>query len=212
MFLLFCCDEPPSFHVNLFMLVNREAADEEEVLIETTGEEAAEGAAASSTAAAPVSTTVPVSAVSAAQQAALDRAKVTLQLLKLSKLLLILFEFVQELVRKMSGVDAARRQAEIIAAQLGGKSGATGSLMDHCQDELEINDYPPLARRKVQQKETLEHVTELTGVAIISRGEYIDPAKKPEANKRKLYVHLANSCDFVFVELTRFVRSLLGTC
>jgi hypothetical protein len=54
---------------------------------------------------------------------------------------------------------------------------------------LEINDYPPVARRKVTHRETLESVTEMTGVAIKQRGEFAESGKRPEIGKRKLYVN-----------------------
>jgi len=129
------------------------------------------GTATEASAAAAAATSTATAAASPAQLAALEKAK--------------------DLAKKMSGVDAARRQAELIAATLSGKptaATAAPSLMDHCSDELEINDYPLQARKKVQARDTLERVVEMTGVAIISRGEYIDPTKKAEPGKRKLYV------------------------
>jgi ATP-dependent RNA helicase DDX46/PRP5 len=146
---------------------------EEEVgMLEEEGEAKADaGSVTEGPAAAAAAPSATMAAASSAQLAALEKAK--------------------DLAKKMSGVEAARRQAELIAAQLSGKptaAAAAPSLMDHCSDELEINDYPLQARKKVQARDTLERVVEMTGVAIISRGEYIDPTKKPEPGKRKLCV------------------------
>lgn len=153
------------------MCVCSEAEEEAGVLEEEAEAKAEAGPGTEAPAAAAAAPGAAPAAASSAQLAALEKAK--------------------DLAKKMSGVEAARRQAELIAAQLGGKptaAAAAPSLMDHCSDELEINDYPLQARKKVQARDMLERVVEMTGVAIISRGEYIDPTKKPEPGKRKLYV------------------------
>lgn len=58
----------------------------------------------------------------------------------------------------------------------------------HFEEELEINDYPQQARWKVTHRETMNAVNELTGCAVISRGQYFPPGKEPEpgSNIRKL--------------------------
>jgi hypothetical protein len=50
----------------------------------------------------------------------------------------------------------------------------------HFSDELEINDFPQQARWKVTHRETMNTINELTGCAIISRGQYFPPGKEPE--------------------------------
>ncbi len=66
--------------------------------------------------------------------------------------------------------------------------GAAAPVASYFSDELEINDYPVQARRKVTQKNVLDEITEKTGVAIISRGAYIAPGKKLEGAERRLHL------------------------
>lgn len=42
----------------------------------------------------------------------------------------------------------------------------------HFTDKIEINDYPQQARWKITQKSTVNEVVEITGVAIITKGEW----------------------------------------
>mmetsp|Transcript_7732 Transcript_7732/g.11479 ORF Transcript_7732/g.11479 Transcript_7732/m.11479 type:complete len:1173 (+) Transcript_7732:111-3629(+) len=81
---------------------------------------------------------------------------------------------------------AAMNRAKMIAMQMGGGKSGDGEM--HYMEELEINDYPPQARKKVTQRQTLDDVTERTGVAIISRGSYVPPGKKLEIGERKLFL------------------------
>ncbi|KAJ1438172.1 P-loop containing nucleoside triphosphate hydrolase protein [Ochromonadaceae sp. CCMP2298] len=97
----------------------------------------------------------------------------------------------------MGGGDAVAR-AKAIALQMtaaaaglsrGGGSTSTGAEPEqHFSDELEINDYPPQARRKITNKNAIDDVIERTGVAIIARGSYIPPGKKLEAGERRLHL------------------------
>ena len=83
-------------------------------------------------------------------------------------------------------VAAKYRVARVVqerASAGGGKRNAKG----HYQEILDINDYPPLARRKVTMKNGLDRVIESTGVAIVGRGSYIAPGKKPEPGQERLH-------------------------
>lgn len=44
--------------------------------------------------------------------------------------------------------------------------------------DLEINDYPLNARRKVVDKEFLCSITDMTNVEVLLRGLYVDPKQK----------------------------------
>lgn len=92
---------------------------------------------------------------------------------------------------------AALAKARIIAQQLllskgtssdAGAIGATAAVGNHFSDELEINDYPIQARRKVTNKNALDEITERTGAAIISRGSFVPAGKKPEVGEKKLFL------------------------
>lgn len=67
-------------------------------------------------------------------------------------------------------------------------STSSSSSISHFADELEINDYPIQARRKLNQKKVMDEIIDRTGVNVISRGSYIPPGKKLEAGERKLYL------------------------
>jgi ATP-dependent RNA helicase DDX46/PRP5 len=69
-----------------------------------------------------------------------------------------------------------------------GAIGATAAVGNHFSDELEINDYPIQARRKVTNKNALDEITERTGAAIISRGSFVPAGKKPEVGEKKLFL------------------------
>lgn len=68
----------------------------------------------------------------------------------------------------------------------GNGDGSSGE--NHFVEELEINDYPQMARWKVTQKEASDSVAELTGAAVITRGSFIPAGRKPNPSERKLYL------------------------
>ncbi|GAA0157447.1 RNA helicase [Lithospermum erythrorhizon] len=90
-------------------------------------------------------------------------------------------------------VDAAARAQAIAAAmnlhQNLAKIQAT-AMPEHYEAELEINDFPQNARWKVTHKETLGPISEWTGAAITTRGQYIPPGKILGQNERKLYLFI----------------------
>ncbi|XP_052184838.1 DEAD-box ATP-dependent RNA helicase 42 [Diospyros lotus] len=64
------------------------------------------------------------------------------------------------------------------------------AMPEHYQAELEINDFPQNARWKVTHKETLGPISEWTGAAITTRGQYFPPGKIPGPGERKLYLFI----------------------
>ncbi|KAI3836818.1 hypothetical protein MKW98_005151 [Papaver atlanticum] len=57
--------------------------------------------------------------------------------------------------------------------------------------EFEINDYPQIVRWKVTHKETLGPISEWTGAAITTKGQYYPPRTSPKpGNERKLYLSI----------------------
>uniref|UniRef100_A0A7S2MDB2 RNA helicase n=2 Tax=Octactis speculum TaxID=3111310 RepID=A0A7S2MDB2_9STRA len=102
-----------------------------------------------------------------------------------------------------TAVANALAQAKLFAQRLSQNQGATtGTSMNletgtsaiigqetaHHEDDLVINDYPQKARWKITHRETIDDVSEKFSVAIISRGGYIPPGKKPKEGERKLYL------------------------
>lgn len=111
-------------------------------------------------------------------QSALAKARVIAQQLLLSK----------QSTGALAGNAAAVAAAGLAAAAAIANGLAGGSGADYFSDEFEINDYPIQARRKVTNKNALDEITERTGVAIISRGTFVPPGKKPEPGEKKLYL------------------------
>ena len=75
----------------------------------------------------------------------------------------------------------------------GTDSGITVEQKFH--GELEINDYPPQARRKVTQRTCMDDITERAGVTVISRGTYVAPGKKLEPGERKLHLVIEGTSE-----------------
>lgn len=102
-------------------------------------------------------------------QSALAKARVIAQQLLLNK----------QSVSQSSSVSSAQSVASGAAATSQG---------EYFAEELEINDYPIQARRKVTNKNALDDITEKTGVAVISRGSFVPPGKNPEPGEKKLFL------------------------
>ncbi|XP_057475276.1 DEAD-box ATP-dependent RNA helicase 42-like [Actinidia eriantha] len=64
------------------------------------------------------------------------------------------------------------------------------AMPEHYEAELEINEFPQNARWKVTHKETLGPISEWTGAAITTRGQYFPPGKVPGPGERKLYLFI----------------------
>ncbi|CAI9288558.1 unnamed protein product [Lactuca saligna] len=91
------------------------------------------------------------------------------------------------------GNDGAARAAALAAAMNLQHNLAriqADSLPEHYEAELEINDFPQNARWKVTHKETLGPISEWTGAAITTRGQYVQPGRIPGPGERKLYLFI----------------------
>ncbi|OMO90887.1 hypothetical protein COLO4_18817 [Corchorus olitorius] len=64
------------------------------------------------------------------------------------------------------------------------------AMPEHYEAELEINEFPQNARRKVIHKETLGQISERTGAAITARGQFFPPGRIPGPGERKLYLFI----------------------
>ena len=63
------------------------------------------------------------------------------------------------------------------------------------KSELEINDYPQMARQKVMAREVILGISELTKAAITAKGSYFPPGRNPPAGERKLYFLIESDSD-----------------
>ncbi|KAF4319453.1 hypothetical protein BBI17_005973 [Phytophthora kernoviae] len=88
-------------------------------------------------------------------------------------------------------------------------NGADGGGENHFVEELEINDYPQQARWRVTQKEASDSVAELTGVAVIARGSFIPPGRKPNPSERKLYLAIEGPTQASVLDARRELQRIL---
>ncbi|KAI3913565.1 hypothetical protein MKX01_022146 [Papaver californicum] len=95
------------------------------------------------------------------------------------------------------------------------------SIPEHYQAEFEINDFPQNARWKVTHKETLGPISEWTGAAITTRGQFYPPGKVLGQGERKLYLFIEGPTESsvkkaktevkrVLEDITRQATSLPG--
>lgn len=91
-----------------------------------------------------------------------------------------------------------------------GISSSSAAEKTHWVEELCINEYPQKARWKITHRETIDDVSEKFEVAIISRGNYVAPGKKPGPNEKKLYLSIEGHSDLAVSgarrELTRILN------
>jgi len=82
--------------------------------------------------------------------------------------------------------EEARLRAKLMVYGWVSKGPAGGSL--RYSDELEINDYPQQAKRKVTQHDSLAPIMEFTGCGVTSKGHYFAPGAVVPPGERKLYL------------------------
>jgi ATP-dependent RNA helicase DDX46/PRP5 len=96
-------------------------------------------------------------------------------------------------VLPLVGNDGAARAAAIAAAmnlQHNLAKIQADAMPEHYEAELEINDFPQNARWKVTHKETWGAISDWTGAAITTRGQYFPPGKVAGPGDRKLYLFI----------------------
>lgn len=62
--------------------------------------------------------------------------------------------------------------------------------------DLEINDYPLVARNKVTRADFLGMIHDLTNCSVVTRGTYLEPGKKAHAGHKKLRLHIVGETDY----------------
>jgi len=82
--------------------------------------------------------------------------------------------------------EEAKWRAKLMVYGWVSKGPAGGSL--RYSDELEINDYPQQAKRKVTQHDSLAPIMEFTGCGVTTKGHYYAPGVTPPLGERKLYL------------------------
>jgi len=62
--------------------------------------------------------------------------------------------------------------------------------------DLEINDYPQVARNKVTNRDFLGMIQDLTNCTVSIRGTFVEPGKKVHAGQKKLRLHIVGENDY----------------
>ncbi|KAI0229923.1 pre-mRNA processing RNA-helicase [Massospora cicadina] len=122
---------------------------------------------------------------------------------------------------KVSAAAGAARHKDTIAeltAKFRGDPQLLNDLLDHLNPpppvystEIEINDFPQKARWRVTNKETINQITEHTGAAITTRGEYI-ASHEPlpfGSTRRKLHLFIEADNQIAVDLAVREIKSLL---
>ncbi|KAG2272602.1 hypothetical protein Bca52824_067157 [Brassica carinata] len=93
-----------------------------------------------------------------------------------------------ELEDENGGGEISQQKQEatmVVAAML---RGCARPQQQHYEAELEINDFPQNARWKVTRRETLGSISDWSGAAITTRGQFFTPGRSPGPGERKLYL------------------------
>jgi ATP-dependent RNA helicase DDX46/PRP5 len=80
---------------------------------------------------------------------------------------------------------------------------------DHFELEIEINDFPQHARWKVTHKDSLREISDFTGAAITTKGQYVPPGKPPGPSERKLYLLVEGPTERSVREAKTKIREIL---
>ncbi|XP_078446791.1 DEAD-box ATP-dependent RNA helicase 45-like [Wolffia australiana] len=111
--------------------------------------------------------------------------------------------------------DAAARAAALAAAlnlQHNLAKIQADALPEHYVAEFEINDFPQNARWKVTHKETLGPISEWTGAAITTRGQFYPPGKIPPQGERKLYLYIEGPTESSVKKAKVEIKRVLEDC
>ncbi|XP_009146915.2 DEAD-box ATP-dependent RNA helicase 42 [Brassica rapa] len=79
----------------------------------------------------------------------------------------------------------------VVAAMLRG----CARTQQHYEGELEINDFPQNARWRVTRRETLGSISDWSGAAITTRGQFFTPGRVPGHGERKLYLFIERTSE-----------------
>lgn len=109
------------------------------------------------------------------------------------------------------GKEGQKTAAELIAKFT--KGGGT-ALKKNASDsafavEIEINDYPQKARWKVVNKEQITIISDMSGCAITTRGNYFPPGKIPGPGERKLYLFVEGDTQLAVDRAKKEIKRIL---
>mmetsp|Transcript_47995 Transcript_47995/g.109176 ORF Transcript_47995/g.109176 Transcript_47995/m.109176 type:complete len:1407 (+) Transcript_47995:230-4450(+) len=98
-------------------------------------------------------------------------------------------------------------EAEERAALFAGMGPITPLGM--ASDELDINDYPQIARQKISHRDPLNAIEEMTGAKVQVRGQYFAANAKIPEGARKLYVEIVGPTTISVQKAKHEVRQMM---
>lgn len=98
---------------------------------------------------------------------------------------------------------AAADMAMVVSGQL------QVSPVGTCQEELEINDYPTIARQKISHKEPLLAIEEMTGARCQVKGQYFAPNAPVPDGARRLFVEIIGPTSVSVSKAKQEVRRMM---
>mmetsp|Transcript_105612 Transcript_105612/g.298704 ORF Transcript_105612/g.298704 Transcript_105612/m.298704 type:complete len:228 (+) Transcript_105612:315-998(+) len=78
-------------------------------------------------------------------------------------------------------------------------------------DELEINDYPQIARQKISHKEPLLAIEEMTGAKCQVKGQYFASGTRMPEGARRLYVYIVGPTTVAVQKAKQEVKRMMET-
>lgn len=109
----------------------------------------------------------------------------------------------QEYKPKVVGQDKALMNAIKIRDQFVEKENEKSGIFT---EEIEINDYPQMVRGKVQSKDFLMSVSEMTNCRIVVKGSHFEAGKKPPAGHKRLHLYMESSSKHELMSAAKEIR------
>jgi len=105
----------------------------------------------------------------------------------------------------------AAQRAAAFAASLNTAARLGGAVIpgDHFSAEIEINEFPQQARWKVTHKDSLRDISDFTGAAITTKGQFVPPGRQPSLGERRLYLLLEGPTERSVREAKLKIREIL---
>lgn len=119
----------------------------------------------------------------------------------------------------VAGATTGAARAAAFAAALNAQHAAGGRAIAaaerhankpaHFETELDVNDFPQNARWKVTHKDSLQQISEFTGAAITTRGQYYPPGKPVPPGERRLYLLIEGPTERCVKEAKNKIKSII---
>mmetsp|Transcript_46116 Transcript_46116/g.107888 ORF Transcript_46116/g.107888 Transcript_46116/m.107888 type:complete len:1058 (+) Transcript_46116:122-3295(+) len=103
------------------------------------------------------------------------------------------------------GAGTSHLAEEKAAKMMGGKEIPAGM----CSDELEINDYPQIARQRITAREPLVAIEEMTGAKVQVKGQHFTSTARMPEGAKKLYVEILGPTEVAVAKAKHEVYKMM---